>query len=108
MIDRESLIGVWENIEDSSCKDDLEITFYMGGNNVSSIRIKKFPDDKCYFSEGFELIENDNKYQLIFKNSELNDGNDLVLECEVYSSNPLVFLVIFFQYGKRFMKKIIS
>ncbi len=109
-IDKEDLIGVWENknIEPNSYYDNLEITLYLGANNTSCIRINKNKADKDYFSEGFDLIKsnkNSNNFRIIFKNSELNDGKDLILNCKVYSFDPLIFIIDFLQYGKRLVQK---
>jgi hypothetical protein len=110
-IDKEDLVGVWENknIEPNNYNDNLEITLYLGANNTSSIRIKKTNADENYFSDGFDLLKpnrNSDDFKIVFKNSELNNGKDLIVESKLYTLDPLVFDINILDYGKRFFEKL--
>jgi hypothetical protein len=110
-IDKENLLGVWENrnIEPNNYNDNSEITLYLGANYTSSIRIKKTNADDYYFSDGFDLIKpnrNSNDFKIIFKNSELNNGKDLIVESKLYTLEPLVFKIDFLDYGNRYIERL--
>lgn len=110
-LEKDSFVGVWENknIVPFAYDDNLEITFYLSANNTSNIRIQISEDnDKSYFCEGFELtqLEND-KFKIIFKNSELNADNDLSFDCRMHiKGQPNAFVIKFLNYGERYFEKI--
>lgn len=60
-----------------------------------------------YFSDEFEVSEiNDGKFTIIFKNSELIDGNDAHVKCRMYIPNkPSSFIANIRNLGDRYFEK---
>lgn len=107
---KDDFIGVWENknIVPFSYDDKVEITFYLGTGSAANIRIQKsIKDDMTYFTEGFEIINfQDNSFEIIFKESDLNMGENLTLKCRMHlKDNPPAFVVDIPEFGERYMEK---
>jgi len=109
-ITKEDLIGVWENkdVAPFSYKDDIEITLFLGSNNVNNIMIEREGIQTTYFSQGFEVSDTvDGKFTITLKKSELNDGNDVVIDCRMFLPNkPLAFIANIRNLNDRYFVKV--
>lgn len=108
-INKEDLIGVWENKEVApfTYNDNIEITLFLGANNSNNVTVEKDDIQTTYFSDEFEVSEiNDGKFTITFKNSELIDGKDALIKCRMFIPNkPFAFVANIKNFGDRYFEK---
>lgn len=108
-INKSEFVGVWENVNISpfNYNDDVEITLHLTEILNTNIEIRTETDFQAYFSEDLEVIKNeDDKFTLLFKKSELNYEQDLAIKCRMYiPSKPKAFIANINNLGERYFEK---
>ena len=108
-IKKEDLVGVWENKEVAPFvhNDNIEITLFLGANKANNIMVEKDNIQTTYFSDEFKVSEiDDGKFTITFKNSELIDGKDAIIECRMFLPNePFAFVANIRNLGDRYFEK---
>jgi len=108
-IRRDDLVGVWENQDVAPFKydDNLEITLYLGAGESNTIEFVQGENIIAYHSDGLEVSGiTDGKFTITFRNSELNDGNDICINCRMYLPNqPKAFIANINNSGDRYFER---